>query len=461
MPLVFVHGVNVRLGPKYEKELQQRNQYFVNIFYKLLGRQFTADRVISPYWGDLATSTTSGNPFLPGQKSTSGQKHESSGVNPNSVGMDPEFTGDQLHDHDFDGGSLIDLARTDSISKVVDIVIATASEQASDSSLEHAEELSELAFSALELGRRFKSLDEQLQWLEGVVDDAQLLLKLQDELKKYTSVDIKRRALTLEHLKQAGNWLQTRYEQASTMTKDRLQLRKEQVRTKINELRDNAANTRLQLSEEQLKSRLDELRNKTTNSVKQASEARRRAATHIAAATLTSPVRKLFHDRLFLFLGDSFLYFGQRGTPEAPGPIVKTISDALDQAWALRTAEDPDLIVVAHSMGGNIICDIASYFRPDQRIDMLITVATQFPLFADLHMFPGLDTRHRPIAKPTNVERWINVYDMNDIFGFTAQPMFSDIEDLEFASGRLGMTTHADCFKFVSLYEQLARAVKS
>ncbi len=51
MPLVFVHGVNVRLGPKYEKEMQQRNQYFVNIFYKLLGRQFSAERVISPYWG--------------------------------------------------------------------------------------------------------------------------------------------------------------------------------------------------------------------------------------------------------------------------------------------------------------------------------------------------------------------------------------------------------------------------
>ena len=76
-------------------------------------------------------------------------------------------------------------------------------------------------------------------------------------------------------------------------------------------------------------------------------------------------------------------------------------------------------------------------------------------------MFPGLESRHRPIAKPPNVKRWINVYDMNDIFGFTAQPMFEEIEDLEFASGRLGITTHADCFKFVSLYEQMAKAVKS
>ncbi len=435
MPLVFVHGVNVRLGPKYEKEMQQRNQYFVNIFYKLLGRQFSADRVISPYWGDLATNMTSGNPFLPTRKHDAASSTSKDHAHSSSARA--EVMGDQLHDHDFDGGSLIDMARTESISKVVDLVIATASEQTLDSSLEHAEALSELAFSALDLSRRFKSLDEQVEWLEGVVDDAQLLLKIEDELMKDSTVDLKRRKLSLEHMKLAGTWLQARYDKASSLTKDRLMLRTKQLQARINQLRITA-----------------------NRNVKQVREVRRRTTTHVAAATLTSPVRKLFHDRLFLFLGDSFLYFGQRGTPEAPGPIVKKISDALTEGWEKRTDQDPDLIVVAHSMGANIMCDVVSYFRPDQEIDLLITVAAQFPLFADLHMFPGLDSRRRPIQKPPNVKRWINVYDMNDIFGFTAQPMFEDIEDLEFASGRLGITTHADCFKFVSLYEQLAKAVK-
>lgn len=430
MPLVFVHGVNVRLGPKYEKEMQQRNQYFVNIFYKLLGRQFSADQVISPYWGDLATNMTSGNPFLPTRKHETGWPKE-------RATHGDEMVGDQLHDHDFDGGSLIDMARTESISKVVDLVIATASEQALDASLEHAEALSELAFSALDLSRRFKSLDEQVEWLEGVVDDAQLMLKIEDELMKDSTVDSKRRKLSLEHMKLASTWLQQRYDKASSLTKDRLMVRTKQLQARINQLRITAKGR-----------------------VKHVGEVRRRTTTHVAAAALTSPARKLFHDRLFLFLGDSFLYFGQRGTPEAPGPIPKKISDALTQGWEKRTEHDPDLIVVAHSMGANIMCDVATYFRPDQEIDLLITVASQFPLFADLHMFPGLDTRQRPISKPPNVKRWINVYDMNDIFGFTAQPMFEDVEDLEFASGRLGIKTHADCFKYVSLYEQLAKAVK-
>lgn len=439
MPLVFVHGVNVRLGPKYEREMLLRNQYFVNIFYKLMGREFSADRIISPYWGDLATNTTTGNPYLPKGKADSSSNKER--TNPQPAATLPKMVdGENLDDHavddDFEGGTLMEIALTDSISRVVDIVIATASEQSLDASLEQAKALSEMAYNALDLSRRFKSLDEQVEWLEGVVDDAQLLLKIEDELKKYSNIDMKRRKLSLEQMKLAGKWLQDRYDRASTLTKDRLQLRTKQLQSRINQLRITAG-----------------------NSVKTVREARRRSTTHLAAATLTSPVRRLFHDRLFLFLGDSFLYFGQRGTPDAPGPIVRKISDAFEQGLNMKTAHDPDLIVVAHSMGGNIVCDVVSHFRPDQQIDLLITVATQFPLFADLHMFPGIDSRNRPIAKPPNVKRWINVYDMNDIFAFTAQPMFEDIEDLEFASGRLGMTTHADCFKFVSLYEQLAKAV--
>ncbi len=191
------------------------------------------------------------------------------------------------------------------------------------------------------MSRRFKSLDEQVEWLEGVVDDASIVLKIENELMKDSTVDVKRRKLSLEQMKLAGTWLQERYDKASSLTKDRLQLRTKQLQARINQLRITA-----------------------NRSVKTVREVRRRTTTHVAAATLTSPVRKLFHDRLFLFLGDSFLYFGQRGTPEAPGAIVKKISDALNEGWQKRTADDPDLIVVAHSMGANIMCDVASYFRP-------------------------------------------------------------------------------------------------
>ncbi|MFX9680549.1 hypothetical protein ABTP05_19445, partial [Acinetobacter baumannii] len=74
----------------------------------------------------------------------------------------------------------------------------------------------------------------------------------------------------------------------------------------------------------------------------------------------------------------------------------------IELAHAAKDPEtDPYLVVVAHSMGGNLMCDVASYFAPNREIDLLITVGAQFPLFADLNMFPGL-AQSRPIPKPAN-----------------------------------------------------------
>ncbi|MBX9693859.1 MAG: hypothetical protein K2Z81_15845, partial [Cyanobacteria bacterium] len=121
MPLVFVHGVNVREGKNYEKELTQRNQYFCNIFYKLLGREINADRIISPYWGDLATTVSAGSPFLPSKK-----KHDSQ-ANPKAA-ISEQLDSEQNENTDQEISSLLDLARHGSLDQVIDLVIAAASE---------------------------------------------------------------------------------------------------------------------------------------------------------------------------------------------------------------------------------------------------------------------------------------------------------------------------------------------
>lgn len=441
MPLVFVHGVNVRLGKKYEKEMTQRDQYFLNIFFKLLGRECTADNIVSPYWGDLATNLTIGSPYLPLRRK--GKMAKAAGSEPQCDDLHDEcnlessdFSSDsETADESEDAPSLIELARTGSLDRVVDLIMATASDQA-ESTIEQAEGISKLAFRALRLNQRFQDYQDQMNWLDDVDDDAQLLSKLENELHQEESASQKNTS-SLRHIRAAGDWLRENYG-TTQAAKKRLDLRTKQVQSGIQQVVQSAR-----------------------TGVKKVRDVRRSATSHLAAAAITSPMRRLFHERLFLFIGDSFLYFGQRGTPQSPGPIVQKVSDALDEAWSKKGINgDSELIVVAHSMGGNIVTDIASHFRPDREIDILITVASQFPLFADLHMFPGLETRNRPIAKPPNVKRWINFYDVNDVFAFTAQPMFHDVEDVDFASGKLGITTHADCFKFVSLYERMAEAVQ-
>jgi hypothetical protein len=330
------------------------------------------------------------------------------------------------------------MAKKQPIEEVVDLIVAAAAESdlSSDSTGAEAEQLSDFAYNALQFSKQFQNLDEQLVWLEDVHDDAQLLGKLEEEIAAQSD-DKKSSLKSMKHMRRAVSWMQNHWLESRQVIKADIATVKQKAVARA-------------------KQDLQKIRS-TARSI---AAMRRRTTTHITAAAITSPLRKLVHDRLFLFIGDAFFYFGQRGTAESPGPIVRRIVDTIDSASKkIDPVNDPELIVIAHSMGANITCDVLSHFDNSHPIDLVITVGAQFPLFADLHMFPGLDTRHRPIAKPAQVKRWINIYDVNDVFGFAAAPMFADIEDVEFTSGRFGVVTHADCFKMVSLYERMADAV--
>ena len=65
MQLVFVHGVNVRKGELYEKEVEFRNRNFADIFFRQLGHEVPDESIANPYWGDLGADISSDQPFLP------------------------------------------------------------------------------------------------------------------------------------------------------------------------------------------------------------------------------------------------------------------------------------------------------------------------------------------------------------------------------------------------------------
>ncbi len=88
-----------------------------------------------------------------------------------------------------------------------------------------------------------------------------------------------------------------------------------------------------------------------------------------ASDVFVNTSRQSLHKKFALFLGDIFVYLTNRGTPEKPGEIVATLLKSLDQAVQRQreVAADSKLIIVAHSMGGNIIYDILTAFRPHIR----------------------------------------------------------------------------------------------
>lgn len=91
-------------------------------------------------------------------------------------------------------------------------------------------------------------------------------------------------------------------------------------------------------------------------------------------------------------MGDVMGYFAERGTVVAPGPIVERITASLDEAARDAAVRGEPLVVLAHSMGGNIVYDVLSHFRPDIRVDLLVTVGTQVGLFEELKLFASSDS---------------------------------------------------------------------
>ncbi|WUH92628.1 lysophospholipase [Streptomyces sp. NBC_00433] len=173
-------------------------------------------------------------------------------------------------------------------------------------------------------------------------------------------------------------------------------------------------------------------------------------------------VSRRFMPKAALLFADVAGYLAGRGSVERPGPVVNLVGKALDDAsGAARACGDP-LVVVAHSMGGNIVHDIVSFHRPDVHIDLLVTVGTQVGLFEELKLFAASDSTlpspqvERVPALP-NVTRWINVVDVRDPLAFAASPVFAGAEDLVFDSGAL--LPHGSYLTSPDFHRRLARRV--
>jgi hypothetical protein len=169
--------------------------------------------------------------------------------------------------------------------------------------------------------------------------------------------------------------------------------------------------------------------------------------------------------RITDFLGDVLTYYRQRTAEDGTGPgIDGKIAEVLREANAERGPRDP-FVVVAHSMGGNIAYDLLSGRLADEglTVDVLVTVGSQVAFFEELSLFaphppdvPGVAGLRLPM--PRAVRRWLNVYDMNDLLSFRAEPVFDGVEDYSFRSGRL--RAHSAYFLMPGFYARLAERLR-
>jgi hypothetical protein len=187
------------------------------------------------------------------------------------------------------------------------------------------------------------------------------------------------------------------------------------------------------------------------------------AAANAIGGPLWEQVRSSLLPTVVTFVGDAFAYQTHRGSPQSPGAIPGVVLGALSAAASHRTEHDPYLVVVCHSMGGVITYDLLSGYAPDVTVDVLITVGSQVGLLEELKLLTASDTSVTAparVAVPQRVRSWINVFDLNDILSYLAEPIFDRVTDYRFATGNL-VTAHTSYFAQPTLHSLLAERVRS
>jgi hypothetical protein len=421
LPLVFVHGVNVRSGSVYDKEVAFRNHHFTEIFYSQLNRKIHPDAIFNPYWGDLGAKLSPELPFLPrGVYQSLWQKRHADESNPTNK-KDSDADNIELESET----PLLDIARTSSTADVVDVLWELAERDMLESGNES--QFTEMRITKLaQRALAYAETKEGKTWLAGLTSDEQLVERL-TELLHSEPTEIGRSTVlpnSLSHiLKSAGKKIQNRIHDSRL----RLGSRATSARTRLEE---NVSNARFLMREKMVST---------------------------TARLLNEPLRAIFHEQCALLIGDAFAYFSNRGDSLTPSPIAQRVIDALSQAAEMSAKTGEELIVIGHSMGGVILCDIVTCYGKHIPIDVLITVGSQFPLFADLGMFPGVNDCSLPLAKPEKVRRWMNIFDPHDFLGYPASQIFSDVDDYHLPTYAVGASAHVNYFNRRGFYFHLAR----
>jgi hypothetical protein len=110
------------------------------------------------------------------------------------------------------------------------------------------------------------------------------------------------------------------------------------------------------------------------------------APTDAATSLLVGLGRKSVHEKATRFLGDIFCLF-ERARYRRCSWGHKRRSERTHTANAARKPGDDKLIVIGHSLGGVIVYDILTYFKPDLKVDVFASVGSQVAVFEEMTLY--------------------------------------------------------------------------
>lgn len=183
-------------------------------------------------------------------------------------------------------------------------------------------------------------------------------------------------------------------------------------------------------------------------------------------------VRRPLEDFGPIFLGDALTYFTARGTPEQPGPVLERVLAALQQADTAAKHSSEPLVVLTHSLGGQLVYDVLSSVvptRPDLaelRVDLWCAVGSQLGLFKELglmledHVPVNADNPGTSLLQNHLGYLW-NVWSYSDLLSFRAEGNISSAHDASFPLGGQVQDEHLAYFHQPYFYAALAAKLRS
>jgi len=176
------------------------------------------------------------------------------------------------------------------------------------------------------------------------------------------------------------------------------------------------------------------------------------------------PFARKFTPDLATFLGDAFVYLREG---EARANIRQRVLEGLQAALAAKKAGDK-IVVVAHSMGANIVYDMLT--DPEYRhhinhlgtpveIDLFLSVGTQLGLFQEYGLFRrNADNSKGP--KPPGCERWWHVFNRMDVLSFAAADIFDGVEQFSVNTCANILNAHGAYFNSILFMRRLQARLK-
>ena len=198
--------------------------------------------------------------------------------------------------------------------------------------------------------------------------------------------------------------------------------------------------------------------------------------------------RRPLNDGVTLFLGDVFTYLNKRawddgigedtlppGQRKRPGNIpARVLADLTTAQQNQQNRGGEPLIVLTHSMGGQIVYDLVTYFLPglpeDQnvRIDFWCATASQVALFEEMKLFLAsssdyskLKGNRAPCPERRQLGGWWNVWDHNDFISYTARRVFEGVDDEPYTTGYSLWGAHSGYLQRPGFFRKFARKLEA